>query len=138
MAFLAGNEGLVVEAEETETTSQTESPGKENPFSILNALWFKEDGGAAKYSEYMKATSPFVIQHGGKPGQAYIPELNMIGEFDADLVFFVEWPTRQSFMEFIQDPGYQAISHLRGEAIRDSLLIRCRRAGDKPSLTETK
>ena len=95
-------------------------------FFMLNALWFKPDGGAEKYDEYLKAAGPFVKKHGGKPHQAYVPQAALIGEFDADLVFFVEWPDQKAFTEFIQDPGYRAISHLRTEAIRDSLLIRCK------------
>lgn len=94
---------------------------------MLNVLWFKPDGGAEKYAEYMAAAGPFVAQYGGKSDGAYAPETNIIGEFDADLVFFVEWPNLKAFTEFAQDPGYQAVSHLRGEAIRDSLLIRCKR-----------
>ena len=95
-------------------------------FSMLNALWFKPDGGAETYDRYMKAAGPFVVKYGGKPGKAYTPEASIIGEFDADLVFFVEWPGEEAFAAFLQDPGYQAIKHLREEAIRDSLLIRCR------------
>ncbi|MCH8265254.1 MAG: hypothetical protein IIC10_07630 [Proteobacteria bacterium] len=33
----------------------------------------------------------------------------------------------QAFTNLVQDPEYQAISHLREEAIRDSLLIRFRK-----------
>jgi len=94
---------------------------------MLNALWFKEDGGAAKYMEYIQAASPFVAKYGGKSEGSYIPETAMIGKFDADLVFFVEWPNQKAFTDFIADPGYQAVSHLRGEAIRDSFLVRCRK-----------
>jgi len=56
-----------------------------------------------------------------------LPEANIIGKFDADLVFFVEWPSQKAFAEFVQDPGYLAIRHLREEAIRDSLLVRCKK-----------
>ena len=66
-----------------------------------------------------------MAKHGGKSDGAYVPEANIIGKFDADLVFFVEWPNQKAFTEFIQDPGYRAVSHLREQAIRDSLLIRC-------------
>ena len=96
-------------------------------FFMLNVLWFKPDGGAEKYNEYLKAAGPFVAKHGGKSGGAYVPEASLIGKFDADLVFFVEWPNQKAFTDFIQDPGYQAVSHLRKEAIRDSLLIRCKK-----------
>lgn len=94
---------------------------------MLNVLWFKPDGGAEKYNEYLKAAGPFVAKHGGKPDGAYVPEANIIGKFDADLVFFVEWPSQKAFADFIEDPGYQSVSHLRSEAIRDSLLIRCKK-----------
>ncbi len=96
-------------------------------FFMLNVLWFRPEGGAAKYKEYLRAAGPFVEKYGGKTDVAYVPEVNMIGEFDADLVFFVEWPSVKVFMEFVEDPGYKAIRHLREEAIRDSLLIRCKR-----------
>ena len=100
---------------------------EEERFFMLNALWFKPEGGAEKYDEYLEAAGPFVVKHGGKPKGAYVPEADIIGKFDADLVFFVEWPNQKAFTEFLQDPGYRAISHLRGEAIRDSLLIRCKK-----------
>lgn len=93
-------------------------------FFMFNALWFNEDGGAAKYAEYLEAAGPFVAKHGGKSDASYSPAQALIGEFDADLVFLIEWPNFAAFTALIQDPGYQAISHLRGEAIRDSLLIR--------------
>jgi len=96
------------------------------PFAMLNALWFKPDGGAERYTEYLKAAGPLVAKHGGKPRPRYIPEQALIGEFDADLVFFVEWPSFTVFQAFITDPEYQAIRHLREEAITNSLLIRCR------------
>lgn len=96
-------------------------------FFMLNVLWFKPDGGAAMYKEYLRAAGPFVQKYGGKTDAAYVPEANVIGEFDADLVFFVECPSQQAFMEFVEDPGYKAIRHLREDAIRDSLLIRCKR-----------
>ncbi len=111
--------GLATQTVQAQDTSADES------FSMLNVLWFKEDGGQAKYMEYIAAATPFVAKHGGKAGDAYQVESAMIGKFDADLVFFVEWPNQKAFTTFIQDPGYQAISHLREEAITDSLLVKC-------------
>ncbi|MFT7472624.1 MAG: hypothetical protein ACI8XU_002526 [Kiritimatiellia bacterium] len=93
-------------------------------FFMFNALWFKDEGGAAKYAEYLQAAGPFVAKHGGKSDASYSPAQALIGEFDADLVFLIEWPNFAAFTGLISDPGYQAISHLREEAIRDSLLIR--------------
>ncbi|MFP6582326.1 MAG: hypothetical protein VCD00_07190 [Candidatus Hydrogenedentota bacterium] len=107
--------------------AQEADAAKDESFSMLNALWFKEDGGAEKYAEYIAAASPFVVKHGGTAGESYVPTQAMIGEFDADLVFFVDWPNEKAFLGLIQDPGYQEISHFRGEAITDSFLIRCKK-----------
>ena len=108
-------------AQKTEGSKQQVTSSDDERFFMLNVLWFKPDGGAEKYDEYLQAAGPFVAKHGGKSDGAYVPEANIIGKFDADLIFFVEWPNQKAFTEFIQDPGYQAVSHLRGEAIRDSL-----------------
>lgn len=94
---------------------------------MFDTLWFKQDGGAGKYDEYIVAASPFIVKHGGEPADFYEPGQQRIGEFDADLVFLVEWPNAAAFAALIQDPGYQAISQLREEAIVDSLLIRFRK-----------
>jgi uncharacterized protein (DUF1330 family) len=126
VAFLVDPRDTNVNAQETQADTDQTKATAEQRFFMLNALWFKEDGGAEKYQEYLKAAGPFVAKHGGKTDRAYIPETSLIGKFDADLVFFVEWPNQKAFADFVQDSGYQAIRHLREEAIRDSLLIRCR------------
>lgn len=123
-ASFLGNE---VVAQDQETSSEQAAQSDDERFFMLNALWFKPDGGAEKYMQYMAAAGPFVEEYGGKSDGAYVPEASLIGTFDADLVFFVEWPNQKSFTDFIADPRYQAVSHLRTEAIRDSLLIKCRR-----------
>ena len=94
-------------------------------FFMLNALWFKEDGGAEKYREYLKAAGPIVAKYGGKGLDAYHPSESIIGTFDADLVFFVRWPSWAVFEKFVADAEYVKIRHLREEAITKSLLIRC-------------
>jgi len=93
---------------------------------MLNALWFKPDGGWEKYKEYLQAAEPHVRKYGGrKLGETFIPKQAIIGEFDADLVFFVEYPSFDAFQQFISDPEYQKVQPLREEAITKSLLIRC-------------
>ncbi len=94
---------------------------------MLNALWFKEDGGAEKYAEYAAAAAPFVGELGGQLVESYTPQTALIGDWDPDLFFVVEWPDWESFLKLPQNPGYQKIAHLREEALRDSLLIRCER-----------
>ena len=96
-------------------------------FYMLNALWFKAEGGAERYQEYLAAAGPIVARHGGGlAGDAYIPEEAFIGEFDADLVFFVRWPSMEAFTAFVNDPEYAPVRDIREEAITNSLLVKCR------------
>ena len=101
----------------------------DQPIYMLNALWFNPDGGTERYKEYLKAAGPIVARYGGKKLDSYLPEQAMIGEFDADLFFVVEWPSWVVFQAFVNDSEFEAIRHLREEAITKSLLIRCCRAG---------
>jgi uncharacterized protein (DUF1330 family) len=94
---------------------------------MLNVLWFKPDGGAEKYVEYAAAAAPIVAQFGGKMIDSFVPELAVIGEWDPDLFFIVEWPDWEAFLQLPQDPAYKEIAHLRDEALTNSLLIRCKR-----------
>ena len=36
----------------------------EEPIYMLNALWFKKNGGAENYNEYIQAVLPFVAELG--------------------------------------------------------------------------
>jgi uncharacterized protein (DUF1330 family) len=95
---------------------------------MLNALWFKRDSGARTYAEYAAAAAPLVAELGGKLVESYAPEFALIGEWDPDLFFVVEWPSWDAFMKLPQNAGYQKIAHLREEALDKSLLLRCRLA----------
>ena len=99
----------------------------EQPVYMLNVLWFKPEGGAEKYRDYLRAAGPIVVRYGAKKLDAYVPEQAIVGDLDADLIFFVQWPDWSHFESFLEDPAYQAIRHLREEAITRSLLIRCRK-----------
>lgn len=125
-AAVAAAIGFSIQTRGVEAQVTDEASNADERVYMLNVLWFKEDGGAEKYAEYIEATAPFAAKHGGKTTSAYIPEVAIIGEFDADLFFVVEWPNNEAFLGLVQDPDYQKISHLREEAIRDSLLIRCK------------
>jgi uncharacterized protein (DUF1330 family) len=96
---------------------------------MLNALWFKPDGGAEKCLEYAAAAGPFVAELGGNMIDSFTPEQSIIGEWDPDLFFIVEWPNWEAFTKLPTIPGYLEIAHLREEALTNSLLIRCRRNG---------
>lgn len=112
----------------TERNFDLDLPDDE-PFLMLNALWYKPDGGREQYGEYLKAAQPFTDKYGGKAINICVPQHAIYGEMDADILFFVQWPNWKAFREFHDDPGYNAIKHLRGDAITKSLLIRCKPIG---------
>jgi len=96
------------------------------PIYMLNALWFKPDGGYDKYREYMAAVSPLLKKYNGRVhSDIYVPQQEIFGKFDADMIFFVKWPSWNVFNEFANDPDYQPLMQIREDAITKSLLIRC-------------
>jgi uncharacterized protein (DUF1330 family) len=99
------------------------------PIYMLNVLWFQPEVGEARYREYLRAVRDVSTRYGGKKLDSYVPEQALIGEWDADLIFFVRWPDWDTFQKFLADPQFQAVHHLREEALAHSLLIRCRKAG---------
>ncbi len=92
---------------------------------MLNALWFKPDGGEKRYRDYMRAMTPLMKRVGGRKLKSFVTDRAVVGEFDADLVFFVEYPNWQAFKEFANSADYHKIAYIREEAIEKSLLIRC-------------
>lgn len=98
------------------------------PCFMLNALWFKSEGGIKMYQKYIEAALPILSKYGAKLKPAFNPLKAVIGEFDADLIFFVEYPSWEIFKQMISDPAYKKIRHFREEAITKSLLIKCKRA----------
>lgn len=104
---------------------------------MLNALWFKPDGGAERYAEYAAATTPFLAELGARLVESYAPDLAVIGEWDPDLFFMVEWPDWEAFTKLVGHPDYQKIAHLREEALEKSLLIRCRNVSLVPAAAST-
>ena len=96
---------------------------------MLNVLWFKPDGGAEKYAKYAAAAGPFVAELGGVMLDGFRPEMAIIGEWDPDFFFIVEWPNWDAFLKLPQNPEYMKIAHLRDEALTNSLLIKCNRVG---------
>ena len=97
-----------------------------DPIYMLNALWFKPNGGHKKYKEYMTAVTPLLKKYNGRVhSNFYVPQNEIIGKFDADLVFFVKWPSWDVFNQFVSAPEYQDIMQIREDALTSSLLIRC-------------
>ena len=87
------------------------------PVVMLNLLRFRPDGGQERYGEYGEAVAPLLEKAGGRVVFIGQPAQAMIGEGSWDLVVLVEYPTRQAFLEMVGSPEYQAIAHLRTEAL---------------------
>ena len=96
---------------------------EEGPVVMLNLLAFKPDGGAERYAEYTTAVTPLLERVGGRIVFAGTPSPALIGDARWDLVALAEYPTRQAFMDMIGSDDYEAIAHLRTEALTDSGLI---------------
>lgn len=91
--------------------------GDEAPVVMLNLLRFKPDGGQERYREYGEGVAPLLEKVGGRVVFVGQPAQAVIGEDPWDLVALVEYPTRQAFLEMIGSDEYQAIAHLRTEAL---------------------
>ena len=89
----------------------------EGPVTMLNLLAFKPDGGRERYLEYGAAVAPLLEKAGGHLVFQGPASPALLGDHSWDLVLLVEYPTRQAFLEMIQSPEYQAIAHLRTEAL---------------------
>ena len=87
------------------------------PLVMLNLLAFKPEGGRERYEEYGAAVAPLLEKAGGRIAFLGQPALALIGDDSWDLVVLVEYPTRQAFLDMIGSPEYQAVSHLRTEAL---------------------
>lgn len=87
------------------------------PLVMLNLLAFKPEGGRERYEEYGAAVAPLLEKAGGRIAFLGEPAAALIGEGSWDLVVLVEYPSRQAFLEMIGSPEYQAVGHLRTEAL---------------------
>ncbi len=91
--------------------------GEDAPVTMLNLLRFKTDGGKERYAEYGAAVAPLLEKAGARVvflGEAALP---LLGEGRWDSVLLVEYPTGQAFLDMIGSAEYQAIGHLRTEAL---------------------
>ncbi|MEX2108243.1 MAG: DUF1330 domain-containing protein [Solirubrobacterales bacterium] len=87
------------------------------PVVMLNLLSFKPDGGRERYEEYGDAVAPLLEKVGGRivfVGETASP---LLGGDGWDMVALVEYPTRQAFLDMIGSTEYQAVGHLRTEAL---------------------
>jgi uncharacterized protein (DUF1330 family) len=97
------------------TFAERAADGK--PLVMLNLLAFKPEGGRERYEEYGAAVAPLLEKAGGRIAFLGQPAMALIGDGSWDLVVLVEYPTRQAFLDMIGSPEYQAVAHLRTEAL---------------------
>jgi len=94
---------------------------------MLNAVWFKADGGEEQYRQYLNEIGPLIKRVGGRKLKSFVTDRVLIGEFDADLMFFVEYPDWQAFKDFANSSDHHKVAYLKEEALEKSILVRCTR-----------
>lgn len=87
------------------------------PVVMLNLLALKPDGGRERYEQYGAAVAPLLARAGGRILYAAEAAPPLLGADRWDLVALVEYPSRQAFLDMVSSPEYQAIAHLRTEAL---------------------
>ena len=95
-----------------------------NPIVMLNLLRFK-DGGRESYNKYAREIVPFLQQVGGEVvyfGDTSTPLVQPAEGNDWDAVLLVRYPSRTAFSQMVANPDYQAITHLRTEALEAAVL----------------
>lgn len=85
--------------------------------TMLNLLEFVPDGGRERYAEYGAAVTPLLEKAGARVVFAGEASPVLLGDASWDLVLLVEYPNRRAFLEMIGSEAYQAIAHLRTEAL---------------------
>jgi uncharacterized protein (DUF1330 family) len=95
------------------------------PFTMLNLLRFKPDGGRASYETYAAATGPFLTKAGATVvhlADAGTPLVAPDDDTRWDAVLLVRYPSRAAFAQMVADPEYQQVTHLRTEALDAAVL----------------
>jgi|SRR5690349_9400297 len=95
-------------------SERSDEPGA---VTMLNLLEFVPDGGRERYVEYGAAVAPLLEKAGARVVFAGEPGPVLLGEHSWDMVLLVEYPSRKAFLEMIGSEAYQAIAHLRTEAL---------------------
>ncbi len=93
------------------------------PVVMLNLLRVR-DGDRAGYEAYMRATAPHLAKVGGTLLYAGVGDAALIAEPGQawDAVLLVRYPSRAAFLAMVADPAYQAITHLRHDALVEAVL----------------
>ena len=99
-----------------------EDPG--GPVVMLNLLRFAPDGGRGRFAEYSRQAAAFLARYGGELVYAGDGTSALVADDGQawDAVLCVRYPSRTRFVEMVTDPDYQAITHLRHDALVEAVL----------------
>ena len=83
-------------------------------------LRFEDDSWV---KEYAQGVTPILERHGGR----YLARTKIMEKIEGDrelpiLFVIVEWPSREAFHAFFEDPEYQKFKHLRHDHSSDELI----------------
>jgi uncharacterized protein (DUF1330 family) len=94
------------------------------PVVMLNLLRYAGAEGRASYDRYAAAVQPLLEKVGASVLYAGDCSTKLVApeghEWDGLLV--VRYPSRGAFVEMVTGPGYQAITHLRTQGLKDAVL----------------
>jgi uncharacterized protein (DUF1330 family) len=90
---------------------------------MLNLLKYLA-GGAESYHAYSAALKDYLPRIGAEVLYAGTCSTSLVapGSWDWDAVLLVRYPSRRAFSEMVRDPAYQAVTHLRTEALTEAVL----------------
>lgn len=109
--------GLPEQPNEAGLAAFAERSDEQGAVTMLNLLEFAGEGGRERYAEYGAAVAPLLDKAGARIVFAGEPGPVLLGDQSWDMVLLVEYPSRQAFLDMIGSEAYQAIAHLRTEAL---------------------
>lgn len=115
----------VVDPTPEQVGALTQSAHK-GPVQMINLLQFDPDGGVESYERYIEAVQPYLDAVGGRAVAFSAARQVVIGEDERpwwDAILTVEYPSIQAFVQMATSDGYQAIAHLRTNALTRAELI---------------
>ena len=98
-----------------------EDPG--GPVVMLNLLKYRP-GGEESYRAYSAALKDYLPGIGAEVLYVGDCSTSLVAppSWDWDAVLVVRYPSRRAFSEMVRDPAYQAVTHLRSEALIEAVL----------------
>jgi uncharacterized protein (DUF1330 family) len=99
----------------------SQDPG--GPVVMLNLLKYRA-GGEQSYRAYSAALKDYLPSIGAEVLYAGDCSTVLVAQagWDWDAVLIVRYPSRQAFSAMVRDPAYQAVTHLRTEALTEAVL----------------